>query len=138
VAPFEPMLKCLPDLESESYNSNLILLKLKNSENGEYFSYFVYHADFNLRKLYSYLYFLLFLGETYKLKVSNSCSINDLLEHLVKYIKDPKYEEEGSSNPLAKYELMQPVPYGILTSGTSTLKDYGIVQNTLLYFKHLP
>jgi len=111
----------LPDIEGSS--SKKISLKLKNAYD----------------------------EKRYILALPITTTIDNILDHLQKYVKTAYTTPTllgplslgssagdfrmGISSGFTRYEIVLPHPFGVLSSAASTLQDYGIVTNTLLYFQ---
>ncbi|ODM96237.1 UBX domain-containing protein 11 [Orchesella cincta] len=79
-------------------------------------------------------------GCKYKLKVSTQCTIKAVVEHISKAVpghNEAQVDLPGDNNSTAceVFDLILPVPYGRLSCLNSTLEEYGIKQNTLVYIQ---
>ena len=78
--------------------------------------------------------YLSILGARYKISASISSTPDDLLQHLEKYV-DPGNDLSESDKTFRKFELINSIPFGVFTIGGATLREYGILSNTLIYFR---
>jgi len=69
-------------------------------------------------------------------------TIENLLKHLEDNLEDEDDnkcesddDERAELNGLRKYELINVLPFGTFSIFDATLRDYGIISNTLLYFR---
>ncbi|CAL8121780.1 unnamed protein product [Orchesella dallaii] len=76
----------------------------------------------------------------YKLRVSTQCTVKAVVDHISKIVPGESVVQidltgKNTSTVTKVFDIILPVPYGKLSCLNSTLEEYGINQNTLVYIQ---